>query len=327
MKQKLRLILVSGMMAFLTVLVPACATEQNSYVDSKSFDDVGLFDIGGGRKMYLKCQGTGSPTVVLVSGRTDRSDIWQTLADPTNSGPAVFPAVAKFTRVCAYDRPGTVTIAANAIELSRSTSVPQPITPKDGVADLHALLTAAKVPGPFVLVGHSYGGLIVRLYASTYPNDVAGLVLIDSPTEFLYDTLTPTQQAMWIRLNSNYSPELDKYIIQERTDFVPSFEQLRTSPALRSMPAVVLTSDQPYDFKSLIAKGVLPSDAPLDFGPIVFQAHLTGQERLTRLLHARQISNTHAGHYIHTEQPQLVIDSIREIVDKVRVDYRSKHAQ
>jgi pimeloyl-ACP methyl ester carboxylesterase len=322
MKQKLRFILLTGVLTFLNGLAPACAAEQNSYVDGKSFGDTSLVDIGGGRKMYLECQGTGSPTVILVSGRTDRSDIWQTLVDTAKPGPAVYPAVAKFTRVCAYDRPGTVTITANAIEPSRSTSVPQPVTPKNAVADLHALLTAAKAPGPFVLVGHSYGGLIVRLYANRYPNEVAGLVIIDSLTEFLYDALTQTQQAMWIRLNSNYSSELDLYTIQERTDFIPSFEQLRTATTLRPIPAIVLTSDQPFDFKSLIAKGILPSDTPVDFGPIVFQAHLKGQERLTHLLHARQITNTHAGHYIQTEQPQLVIDSIQEVVNRVRASKR-----
>ncbi len=312
--------MVSGMMLLLNGFVLACASELNSGVGGKSFDDSGLIDIGGGRKMYLECQGAGSPTVILVSGRSDRSDIWHSLTDTAKSGPAVFSAIAKFTRVCAYDRPGTVTINGNKIEPSRSTSAPQPTTPKNGVTDLHNLLLAAKIPGPFLLVGHSYGGLIVRLYASTYPSDVVGLVLIDSPTEFMYDMLTPAQQAMWIRLNSNYSFELDKYTIQERTDFVHSFEQLRASPALRGIPTVILTSDEPYDFSSLIAKGVLPMDAPVDFGPIVFQAHLKGQERLTHLLQAKQITNTHAGHYIHTEQPQLVIDSIRKIVEKVRTE-------
>jgi len=307
------------MMTFFSDFTLACATENNSSVDSKLFNDVGLVDIGKGRKMYLKCEGTGSPTVVLVSGRSDRSDIWQTLADTSKPGSAVFPAIAKFTRVCAYDRPGTATILANdTIEPSRSTPVPQPTSPKNSVEDLHALLTGAKVPGPYVLVGHSYGGLVVRLYASTYPNEVAGLVLIDTLTEFLYDTLTQAQQTLWIRLNSNYSPDLDKYTIQERTDFKNSFNELHNSPILHPIPAIVLTSDQPYDFKSLIAKDILPPDAPIDFGSIVFQAHLKGQEHLTRILHARQITDTHAGHYIHTEQPQLVIDAIKEIVNQVR---------
>ncbi len=109
-----------------------------------------------------------SPTVVLASGRSDRAAIWQTHVKP---GPTVFSEVAKFTKVCSYDRPGAVTITEqNSVVPSRSTSVPQPTTLKNGVADLHALLTATKIPGPYVLVGHSYAGLIVRLYASTYPN-------------------------------------------------------------------------------------------------------------------------------------------------------------
>jgi pimeloyl-ACP methyl ester carboxylesterase len=277
-----------------------------------------LVSIGGDRKLYLVCQGSGIPTVVFISGRSDRSDIWQSLADSTKPGPSVFQAVSKFTRACAYDRPGTFTIDGENVKASRSTSVPQPTTPKDSVADLHALLIKAKIQGPFVLVAHSFGGMIARLYASTYPNDVAGLVLIDTLTEFLYDALTPGQQVLWIRLNSNYSSELDQYTIQEKTDFVPTFDQLRLAANLRPIPAVVLTSDQAYDFKELISKGILPADAPINFGPIVFQAHLNAQKHLANLLHARQITNTHAGHYIHTEQPQLVIDSIREVVNQVR---------
>jgi pimeloyl-ACP methyl ester carboxylesterase len=306
----LRAILLSGMMLLMNGCAPSDTSKQNGR----------LVDIGKGREMYLESQGTGSPTVVLVSGRSDRSDIWKTRADTAKPGLAVYPGVAKFTRVCIYDRPGTVTIIGDKIEPSRSTSVPEPTTPKDCVEDLHALLTAAKVPGPYVLVGHSYGGLIVRLYASTYPCDVFGLVLIDTLTEFLYDSLTPAQQTMWLNLNSNYSPDLDRYTVQERTDLLKSFEEMRSSPPLRPMPAIVLTSDQPYDFKALVAKGILPPGTPLDFGAIVFQAHLDGQAQLAHLLHARQITDTHAGHYINTEQPQLVIDAIREVVDKARAD-------
>lgn len=308
MKKNLCLILLGVMIALFAY------TAITGSALSRKF--AGLVDIGGGRKMYLECQGDGSPTVVLVSGRTDRADIWQT---PSKSGLSVFSEVGKFTRVCAYDRPGTVTVTAqNMVEPSRSSSVLQPTTPKKGVEDLHALLIAAKVPAPYVLVGHSYGGLIVRLYATTYPKEVVGLVLVDTLTEMLYDELSPSQRKMWVRLNSHYSSELDRYTIQERTDFAPSFEQLRAGGPVHVTPAIVLTSDEPYDFRALIAKGVLPADAPVDFGSVVFQAHLLGQERLARLLHAKHITHTHAGHYIQLEQPQLVIDAIREVVDKVR---------
>ncbi len=96
-----------------------------------------------------------------------------------------------------------------------------------------------------------------------------------------------------------------------------SFDQLRTAPAMRPMPVIVLTSDQPYDFRSLVAKGILPPDTPIDFSPIVFQAHLKAQERLAQNLQAKHITQTHAGHYIQTEQPQLVIDAIREVIEKL----------
>ena len=99
----------------------------------------------------------------------------------------MFPEVAKFTRVCAYDRPGTPV----GEKPSRSDPAPQPANARGAVADLHALLTDAAEAGPYVLVGHSYGGLIVRLYASTYPEDLSGLVLVDVLTEGLREVETP----------------------------------------------------------------------------------------------------------------------------------------
>lgn len=277
----------------------------------------GLIDIGEGRKMYLDCKGTGSPTVILVSGRSNRGDIWQKSSSSTKLN--VFDEVAKFTHVCTYDRPGTINVTAqNTVEPSRSTSVPQPTSPKDGVSDLHNLLKAAKIKPPYVLVGHSYGGLIARLYASTYSDEVSGIVLVDTLTELLYDTLTPSEQRLWVRLNSNYSADLDRYTTQEKTDFTKSFDQLHNAPELREMPSIVLTSDEPYDFRILIQKGILPADAPVEFGSVVFKAHQKGQELLAQKLHAKHITNTHAGHFIQAEQPQLVIDAIREVVDKVK---------
>ena len=97
--------------------------------------------------------------------------------------PTVFAEVAKFTRVCAYDRPGTPV----GEKPSRSDPVRQPTTAQDAASDLHALLSAAKEPTPYVMVGHSYGGLVAKLYARIYPQDVSDLVLVDALTEGLQE--------------------------------------------------------------------------------------------------------------------------------------------
>ena len=102
--------------------------------------------------------------VVLVPGLDSAADVWTGYQpDPSL---AVFARVARFARVCAYDRPGAP--VGDNLTPSRSTPVPQPTTAQDAVRDLHALLRAAGEPGPYVLAGHSYGGLITRLYAGEY---------------------------------------------------------------------------------------------------------------------------------------------------------------
>lgn len=270
-----------------------------------------LVDIGESRQMFLECEGTGSPTVIFISGRSDRGEIWKT---------GVFSEVSKWTHACIYDRPGTVTIQGEQVLPSTTTLVRQPTTPKNGVDDLHALLVAAKVKGPFVLVAHSYGGLIARLYASTYPKEVVGLVLIDTLTEYLYDKLPSADKALWISTNSHYSTDLDQVTTQEKTALLDSFELLKLAPPIPPMPAIVLSSDKPYDFKSLIEQGILPENTPPELGAIVFKAHLEGQKQLAEVLKAKQINDTHAGHYIQTEKPQLVIEAIRSVLDQVRKD-------
>jgi pimeloyl-ACP methyl ester carboxylesterase len=118
-----------------------------------------LIDVGGHR-MHLRCTGSGSPTVVLQPGGGDFSSAMAWIA----------PAVARQTRVCVYDRPG------------RGWSEPSK-NAQDGTqvaTDLHTLLQRAGVPGPYVLAGHSFGGLYVLAHADRYPDDVAGLVLVDA---------------------------------------------------------------------------------------------------------------------------------------------------
>jgi pimeloyl-ACP methyl ester carboxylesterase len=281
----------------------------------------GLIDIGGGRKMYVACRGVGSPTVVLVSGLRASAEDWS-ISD--KSAPAVFPEVAKFTRVCAYDRPGTPVDD----KPSRSDPVPQPTTAGDAVADLHALLSAAGEVGPYVLVAHSYGGLIGRLYASTYPDDITGLVLVDALSVGLQDAETPEQWAIQRKLiEGDVREGVAQYPALERIDVDRSFDQIRAAPPLRQLPLIVLSADRPWgpQIPSMIAEGKLPTDVPPDFGYVTDAAQNQAQERLAQLVpNAKHITNTNSGHEIHKEQPQLVIDAIREDVEAVRSGSRQQ---
>jgi pimeloyl-ACP methyl ester carboxylesterase len=217
----------------LSAAAPALATSRSANDSAKgnsanNKDFAGLVDIGEGRKMYLECQGKGSPTVVFVSGAGDRAETWSKTLDPSQQ--AVWPAIAETNRVCAYDRPGTVLAVgegAEDFEKSRSDPVPQPTTLQDGVADLHALLSASGERGPYVLVGHSMGGTISRLYASRYPQDVSGLVLGDYTPYEARNGLTDEQWGYWkVLLGSPSEEALALYPDLERFDHQRNLEQV-----------------------------------------------------------------------------------------------------
>src|SRR6476659_9141684 len=147
-----------------------------------SGDLAGLVDIGG-RRLYLACKGSGTPTVILEAGANNNGTIWSEVDPKAASKTSVFDGVAQFTRVCAYDRPGTIA-GSETILRSRSDPAPMPRNASDVVADLSALLAAVGVRPSYVPVGHSFGGLAVGLFASTLPSDdVFGLVLVDAAQE------------------------------------------------------------------------------------------------------------------------------------------------
>jgi pimeloyl-ACP methyl ester carboxylesterase len=128
--------------------------------DAKAYPPPGqLVDVGGYR-LHINCTGSGSPKVVVEAGWGDSSAGWAW----------VQPEVAKTTRICTYDRAG----------MGWSESSPEPRTAREYARELHTLLANANEPGPYVLVGHSMGGFTILVYAHDYPDEVAGLVLVDS---------------------------------------------------------------------------------------------------------------------------------------------------
>lgn len=277
----------------------------------QSGDFAGLVDIGGGREMFLECRGAGSPTVILVSGYRNDADIWDSVAiDPATGHTAVLPGVAGFTRVCAYDRPGTV---LDGEHVSRSDPMPMPRTAQDVVADLHQLLQVAGVPDPYILAGHSFGGLFSRLYASTYPEEVAGLVMVDALPETIPTHLTTAEWHDYRNAIQLVPEVLEGYSDLETLDVDASFTQMRDAAAAtpyQDKPLVVITRTEPFGIP----------EASLGFSPDTLEtAWLAAQMDLIALTpDAHHLVADQSAHYVQITQPDVVIAAIRSVVDAVR---------
>jgi pimeloyl-ACP methyl ester carboxylesterase len=305
-------------MARASILAALAAGLAALAVPAAAADSSGLVDIGGGRKIFVECRGAGAPTVVLIAGGWEAGWIWtyalapddpvHALAhdafsagggSPARRETAVFPAVAKFTRVCLYDRPNTT--IGDDVEGERgglvSTPVPQPHALADDVADLHALLLAAGETGPYVLAAHSYGGLIAELFARTFPGDVAGEVLVDVTSVYLRDTFTPEEYA---DMRSGTSVPVAEG--QEALDIHNGIDAILGLPKAPPLPVVLLSADK-LDEAATPARAAELSEA---------------HDRLAAQLGARHVTATGSGHHIHVERPELVTDAIRAVVEAVR---------
>lgn len=288
MKNRLLVTLLLGLL--ISVLAYAFWPNRQTS-DNNSVNPDGMVDVGGYR-LYVNCAGKtilGSPTVVMEAGGFASSVTWN----------KVQPGIARLTRVCVYDRAG----------LGRSEHRPgDSYTSQEIVRDLHNLIVNAHIAAPFVLVGHSFGGMNVRLYASQFPGEVVGMVLVDSVHEDEMDR--------WMAM---MSPEIKKQLPPSdealRKRLAVSEAQLRAANWHSDIPLIVLThgilSPDDYGIPSMAAKGE--------------QLRFEMQEALVRLSsRSKHIIAEKSGHYIQRDQPELVIDAIRQVVEATRIKDR-KH--
>ena len=313
-----KIVLAASVAVVLAAAAPALA-------DSGSANNSGkLVDIGGGREMYMECRGTGSPTVVFVSGAGDRTETWSTTKDPSEQ--AVLPAIAETNRVCAYDRPGTILATGEGpedFEKSRSDPVPQPTTLQDHAADLHALLKASGERGPYVVVGHSMGGAVSRLYATQYPEEVSGLVLVDPTPYEAANLITAREWELWKPLLGRPPSEevLEIYPALEWSDNDKNRVLASNAKKLQPMPFIAFQSDEPFDLAPYVKDGTLPMtlEQAEQFRILLYNAwHATIGEWVSQVPGARFIDDPDSSHYIHQIQPNLVTNAVREVVEAAR---------
>jgi pimeloyl-ACP methyl ester carboxylesterase len=286
-----------------------------------------MVDVGD-YSLHLYCTGEGgAPTVVMDSGLGGTVLDWQ----------LVQPEVAKFMRVCTYDRAG----------MGWSDPGAQPRTSQQIVKELHTLLGNAGVQGPYVLVGHSFGGTNMQVYANQYSDEVAGIVLVDSALEdeeavTLSRSLQPSPVLLKILATigvtrlpytlggeapGQTSPDLldeqaaisshrkDAFAVADETSSLEeSFDENRAAPmSLGDKPLIVLTAG-PLPSEVLTSQGLSQEQArQMD------ELHSESQVDLTRRSqNAKQVIVEDSGHYIHVEHPDLVKDAIRQVVEAAR---------
>ena len=279
----------------LVIYQPKPSSVDPTTVNERSAPSIDrLVDVGDYR-LHLNCTGVGSPTVILDSG----------LGLPLSTWSLAQPQVARFTRVCSYDRAG----------IGRSDPGPIPRTSQQIVTELHVLLSRAGIKGPYVMVGHSFGGLNVRLYTSQFRHEVTGMVLVDSshedqpPVDLAYDA----KALRWINFCRNlaqsqvnapkgYSKaQAEQYRScngsnGEVAAFRASQAQARVAQHdLGNMPLVVLTRSQPSQSW--------------------WSAH---EELARRSSNGTHIVAEHSGHFIQKDQPELVSNAIHKVVEAAR---------
>jgi pimeloyl-ACP methyl ester carboxylesterase len=248
-----------------------------------------------GASMHFHCYGSGSPTVVFDAAIGLDGTAWRNVA----------PSVAGLTRACVYDRKGTGYSSAPVV---------LPHTNRQMADELYELLARAGVRGPYVLVGHSVGGINMRLLASTHLSEIAGMVLVDSADDPMrLWSLMPPDAVSKRREELKNGPEgldLDAFVAGVR-------EMHDTSKSIGDKPLVVVT------------RGL--ADAPPGASPAVAREWLrVWQEQQLELLglstNVVQVTARNSHHMIPVEAPSLVVASVEEVVQAVRTHGRVRES-
>ena len=232
----------------------------------------------GDHRLFVHCTGQASDmTVVLENGAGADLDTWK----------AVQSKVEGFSRVCSYDRAG----------VGHSDKPSQPQTPDTVVADLRGLLQIEAVPGPYVLVGASLGGIYVRRFAFRYPELTAGIILADSSHEEQYSHYFAISPPIAERF-ANQDGRLD------RNDSLRASGQLQVGERLQwhlDVPLIVL------EHKRLVGPPHTEADRlAVDWHDL--QVDLAGRSKYGKLI------ETQSGHVMAVEQPEVIVESIREVI-------------
>jgi len=281
--------------------------------DAKAYPPPGqLVDVGGHR-LHINCTGTGSPTVVIEAGLGDWSTTW---------GGYVQPEVAKTTRVCTYDRAG----------MGWSEAGPLPRDAAQNAKELHTLLQNANIPGPYVMVGHSLGGLVVRVFVHDYSSEVVGVVFIES--------MNPKQLSQSPTVQSQSESQSQPFSFQAMLARFGVARLLVKLPGIApSLPpneeAYYPLYIRPQYFQATTneSQGMPVSGAQAaavksfgDLPLIVLTARLNNiqgwQEWQTELLqlssNSQQLFAENSGHNAQAEEPEAAIAAILQMVRQVR---------
>ncbi|MBK8021927.1 MAG: alpha/beta fold hydrolase [Chloroflexi bacterium] len=282
--------------------------------DIQAYPPLGQMVDVGGYRLHINCTGTGSPTVIIEAGLGDWSLPWN----------AVQEEVAKTTRVCTYDRAG----------MGYSEASPLPRTAEQFAYELHTLLERANVEGPYVLAGHSLGGLTVRIFVHDYPTEVAGVVLIDS--------MSPGQRAqsqMEMAAQTSYQPSAFAIpfflgrigLVRVLAAPLGLISKLpaETQPAYAAFAVTPRTAQEWVDEFVNLQLSLAQADAVSSFGdlPLIVltaalnqQANwLTMQTELLQLSSdSQQIVVADSGHNIHLDQPEAAVTAIVDMVSQLR---------